>query len=79
MPARTAPANEVVASFFDTDPATIRLERGDRTATPWRVGQASSESDEGQDVSLVRQGSEVKVSWLNSHSGQTDELRCLAR
>jgi uncharacterized protein YecT (DUF1311 family) len=27
------PANEIVASFFETDPATIRLERGDRTVT----------------------------------------------
>ena len=34
------PANEVVASFFETDPPTIRLERGDRTVTLWRVGAA---------------------------------------
>ena len=42
------PANEVVANFFETDPATIRLERGDRTVTMWLVGAASAGNYEGQ-------------------------------
>ena len=72
-------ANEVVANFFDTDPPTIRLERGDRTKTLWRVGDASAGKYEGQNVSLVQQGSELKVSWLDTNTGKTDELQCKAR
>jgi uncharacterized protein len=73
------PANEVVANFFATDPPTIRLERGDRTKTLWRVGNAGARKYEGQNVSLVQQGSEFKVSWLNTDTGKTDELQCRAR
>jgi uncharacterized protein YecT (DUF1311 family) len=73
------PANEVVASFFATDPTTIRLERGDRTKTLWRVGPADAGKYEGQNVGLVQQGSEVKVSWLDTNTGKTDELQCKAR
>jgi len=72
-------AIEVVASFFDTDPATIRLERGDRTKTLWRVGDASAGKYEAQNVSLVHQGSELKLSWLDTDTGKTDELQCKAR
>lgn len=73
------PANEVVANFFETDPATIRLERGDRTVTMWLVGAASDGNYEGPNVSLVHKGNEVKVNWLNTDSGKTDELQCKAR
>jgi uncharacterized protein len=73
------PANEVIANFFATDPATIRLERGDRTVTMWLVGAASAGKYEGQNVSLVHGGSQVKVSWLNTDTGKTDELQCKAR
>jgi hypothetical protein len=73
------PANEVVASFFETDPATIRLERGDRTATLWRVGAAGEGRYEGQNVSLVHKGSALTVSWLDTNTGKTDELQCQAR
>jgi uncharacterized protein len=73
------PANEVVANFFETDPATIRLERGDRTVTMWQVGAASDGLYEGQNVSLVRQGNEVTVNWLDTNTGKTDELQCEAR
>jgi uncharacterized protein len=72
-------ANEVVANFFATDPPTIRLERGDRTKTLWRVGNAGAGKYEGQNVSLVQQGSELKVSWLDTDTGKTDELLCKAR
>ncbi|EXI90183.1 MAG: Membrane-bound lysozyme-inhibitor of c-type lysozyme [Candidatus Accumulibacter sp. BA-94] len=72
-------ANEVVANFFATDPATIRLERGDRTVTMWLVGSASDGKYEGQNVSLVHQGNELKVSWLDTTTGKTDELQCKAK
>jgi uncharacterized protein YecT (DUF1311 family) len=73
------PANELVAHYFDTDPATVRLERGDRSVTLWRVGEAGAGSYEGQNVSLVLQGSEIKFSGLNTNTGKTDELQCRAR
>lgn len=73
------PANEVVASFFDTDPATIRLERGDRSVTLWQVGAANAGHYEGRNVSLVHQDKIVKVSWLDTGTGKTDELQCTAR
>ena len=70
------PANVVVADFFATDPATIRLERGDRTATLWLVGSESSGLYEGQNVSLVLKGNDLKLSWLDTGTGETDELQC---
>ena len=73
------PANAVVANFFETDPATIRLERGDRTVTMWLVGAAGAGLYEGQNVSLVRKANQVKVSWLDTNTGKTDELLCTAR
>ena len=76
---RNNPADEVVASFFATDPATIRLERGDRSKTLWRVGPPDAGLYEGQNVSLVHQGSAVQVNWLDTDSGKTEALDCKAR
>lgn len=70
------PANEVVANFFDTDPATLRLERGDRTMTMWRVGAVSEGKFEGQNISLVQTLAELKFSRLDTNSGKTEELQC---
>lgn len=72
-------ANEVVVGFFATDPSTIRLERGDRTATLWQVGEVGTGKYEGQNVSLVHQGSGVQVNWLDTNTGKTEALRCTAR
>jgi hypothetical protein len=73
------PANEIAASFFETDPATIRLERGDRTVTMWQVSATSEGKHEGQNVGLVHQGNELKASWLDTNTGKTEELQCKAR
>lgn len=73
------PANEVVANVFDTDPATIRLERGDRTATLWLVGAAGEGKYEGQNVSVVQSGTDIEVSWLDTNTGKTDDLQCKPR
>jgi len=73
------PANEIVANFFATDPATIRLERGDRTVTMWLVGAASAGKYEGQNVDLVHQGNSMKVNWLDTNTGKTDALQCQAK
>jgi uncharacterized protein len=73
------PANEVVANYFETDPATIRLERADRTVMMWRVGAASTAMYEGRNVNLVQVGNEMKLNWLDTDTGKTDELQCEAR
>jgi hypothetical protein len=71
------PANVIVADFFETDPATIRLERGDRSVTMWSVGAARNGNYEGQNVSLVHKGNDVNVEWLSMNSGETDVLQCI--
>lgn len=67
------PANEVVATFFDTDPATARLERGDRTQTVWQVAAASGARYEGQNVEFWIKGDEATVTWND------ERLQCRAR
>jgi uncharacterized protein YecT (DUF1311 family) len=71
------PANEIVANFFATDPPTLRLERGDRTETLWRVPAGGQY--EGRNVAVVQTGDALKVSWLDTNSGKTDELQCKPR
>ena len=61
------------------DPPTIRLEHGDRTRTLWRVGAADAGLYEGQNVGLVQQGNDLKVTWLDTPTGKTDELQRKAR
>lgn len=73
------PAHEVVANFFASDPATIRLERADRSVTLWHVGQPGVGTYEGQNVAVVHQGNALRVSWLDTRSGRTDVLDCKAR
>ncbi len=60
------PSNEVVATFFDTDPPTARLERGDKTVTAWLVPAASGSRYEGQNVEFWTKGKEASVTWLDS-------------
>lgn len=73
------PANELVVNAFATDPATLRLERGDRTATLWQVGAPADGRFEGQNVAVVQQGAGIKVEWLDVNSGKTDTLDCKPR
>lgn len=73
------PAHEVVANFFDSDPPTVRVERGDQTRTLWRVGPASGGQYEGQNVGVRHQADTLKLSWLDTTSGKTDEWQCRAR
>lgn len=67
------PANEVVATFFDTDPPAASVERGDQTVIAWRVPTASGAKYEGQNVTFWTKGSEATVTWLGT------ELKCRAR
>lgn len=66
-------------NLFISDPATIRLERGDRSVTLWQVGAANAGHYEGRNVSLVHRDKAAEVSWLDTGRGKTDELQCTAR
>lgn len=59
------PANEVVATFFETDPKTVRLERGDRSVVAWLVPAAGGAKYEGQNVTFATKGKEASVTWLD--------------
>lgn len=71
-------ANTVVANFFATDPPTLRLERGDRTVTLWRVGPAEAGKYEGQNVAVEITGQQLKFDWLNTATGNSDVQQCAA-
>lgn len=73
------PANELVANFYETDPATIRLERGDRTMTMWSVDAATDGKYEGQNISLVQNDGEVRVTHLDAITGKNEELQCSSK
>jgi uncharacterized protein len=68
-----SPANEVVATFFETDPPTARLERGDQTVTAWLMPTGSGSKYEGQNVEFWTKGNEARATWLGT------ELRCVSR
>ena len=74
-----SPANELVAHHFATDPATIRLERGDRSVTLWRVPAQGTQRYEGRNVSLVQQERAVAVRWLDTRTGQEETLQCVEK
>lgn len=74
---RDNPANEFVAHHFETSPKTMRLERGDRTATLWQVGAAGAY--EGQNVSLSVQAGGAVIRWLDVRSGKTEDWTCRLR
>lgn len=60
------PANELVATFFETDPPTVRLERGDKSVTAWLVPAGSGSKYEGQNVEFWTKGKEATVTWLDA-------------
>ncbi|MCU0256120.1 MAG: MliC family protein [Vicinamibacterales bacterium] len=70
------PANAIVADFFDSDPPSARLERGDTTVTVWLVPAASGAKYEGQNVTFWTKGTEATASWLRVHTGETEQLKC---
>jgi len=67
------PSNEVVATFFETDPPAARLERGDTTITAWLVPAGSGSKYEGQNVTFWNKGNEATVTWRGS------DLKCQAQ
>jgi uncharacterized protein len=59
------PANEVVADFFETDPPTAYVERGDRSVIAWLVPSGSGSKYEGQNLEFWTKGDEATVTWLD--------------
>jgi uncharacterized protein len=64
---------EVIATFFETDPPTARLERGDKTVTAWLIPTASGSKYEGQNVEFWTKGKEAQVTWLD------ENLKCTSK
>jgi uncharacterized protein YecT (DUF1311 family) len=64
---------EVIATFFETDPPTARLERGDKTVTVWLVPAASGAKYEGQNVEFWTKGKDAQVTWSDQ------KLKCTSR
>ncbi|MCC7035250.1 MAG: MliC family protein [Acidobacteria bacterium] len=73
------PSNVVAATFFETDPPSARIERGDQSVVAYLVPAASGAKYEGQNVTFWNKGSEVAVSWRHPVTGETAELQCKAR
>lgn len=67
------PANEFVATFFETDPPAASVERGDRTVIAYQVRTASGAKYEGQNLALWTKGNEATITWLG------EELKCKRR
>ncbi|HEY9824961.1 MAG TPA: MliC family protein [Stenomitos sp.] len=57
------PANEIVATFYQTEPSTVRLERGDSMAIAYLRPAASGARYEGPDVMFWTKGNEAMVEW----------------
>ena len=65
-----SPANVVVADYFETDPPTAYVERGDRSVIAWLVPAGSGAKYEGQNLELWTKGDEATVTWLG------EEMTC---
>jgi uncharacterized protein len=72
------PGNEIVATFFETDPPTAVLERGDRSVVTYLVPAGSGAKYEGRNVTFWTKGDEASASWLNP-VGETEELKCTVK
>jgi membrane-bound inhibitor of C-type lysozyme len=66
------PADQFVATFFDTDPPAASVERGDRTVIAYQVQTPSGAKYEGQNLSLRTKGNEATITWLG------EEMTCKA-
>lgn len=69
------PANEVIATFFETDPPTAVLERGDQTVVAYLQPTASGARYEGQNVIFWNKGQEATVTW----GFESEPMNCAVR
>ncbi|GAA0682385.1 hypothetical protein GCM10009104_04050 [Marinobacterium maritimum] len=67
------PANEFVATFFQTEPETAIVERGDSVSLMYRQPAASGAKYQGRNESLWEHQGEALIRW----GYQTPELQCI--
>ena len=68
------PADEVAVTFFDTDPPTAVLERGDRSSLMYLQPSGSGTRYQGRNESLWEHHGEATLTW--GYDGP--ELHCMA-
>ena len=57
------PANELVATFFPTDPPTLLAERGDSTSLMYQQPAASGTRYQGRNETFCEHQGAAKVTW----------------
>ena len=70
-----SPANEVVATYFPTDPPVAIVERGDRVSVMFAQPAASGTKYVGRNESLWEHQGEALVTW----GAGAPEMRCVVR
>lgn len=65
--------DDLLATFYKTDPSTVILERGDRRILAFQGASASGAKYDGPNVMLWDKGGQAQVSWF----GQ--EVKCTAK
>lgn len=66
------PGNEVVATFFETDPPTLIAERGDRVSLMYLQRSGSGAHYQGRNESLWEHQGEALITWGHG----APEMRC---
>ncbi|KUJ84183.1 hypothetical protein AWR36_000240 [Microbulbifer flavimaris] len=66
------PANELVVTYFETDPPTLIAERGDRVSLMYRQPSASGTRYQGRNESLWENREGVRITW----GFGAEEMRC---
>jgi hypothetical protein len=69
------PRNEVVATFFRTEPPTLIAERGDRSSLMVMQPAASGARYQGRNESLWEHRGEARITW----GFGAPEMRCRPR
>ena len=73
------PANEIVATFFASDPPAAILERGDSSAVTYLVRSGSGAKYEGQNLTFWNKGLEATVTWGYDSEPMTCVVRKITR
>ena len=66
------PANEIVVTFFETDPPTLIAERGDSTSLMYLQPSGSGSKYQGRNESVWIKGDEAMVTW----GYEAPEMKC---
>ncbi len=67
------PANEVIATFFDTDPPTLIVERGDSTSLMYLQPSGSGSKYHGRNETFWEHQGQALITW----GYEADEMRCV--